>query len=510
MARFKQYSYSQGKFIPVQFDKQILPNTFEYAVRYLIDNEIDLSVFRDRYKNDEVGAPAYDPAILLKIVLYAYSKGIVSSRKIAQCCRENIIFMALSADTRPHFTTIASFISSLDKEVVHLFRDILLVCDQMGLIGKEMFAVDGCKISSNASKEWSGTKEEFDKKCSKLEEAISRMIERHRDLDKQEKEPELVAREQRYVEKLRSQVRKIRKWMGENEDKPGRGGGIRKSNITDNDSAKMKSSRGVIQGYNGLAMVDDKHQVIVHGEAFGEGQEQYLLQPMVEGTRKMLSSIDADDFCKIKLLADAGFHTAKTAKYVFEEGIDAYMADRNFRKRDPRFKDRDRYKTRARKERKSRWFTPRDFEVDLEKETCICPAGKSLYVKNRNFVTSKGYKAVAFMAKKSDCKKCALKKRCLRNPDKTPARQVHIFYGKKKCAGNPFIERMKSKIDSVVGRQIYSKRLGIVEPVFAHITSALGLNRFTLRGKAKVNIQWLLFCVVHNMKKIHRYGLEFT
>ncbi len=66
--------------------------------------------------------------------------------------------MALSAYTRPHFTTIASFISSLDKEVVHLFRDILLVCDQMGLIGKEMFAIDGCKLPSNASKEWSGTK----------------------------------------------------------------------------------------------------------------------------------------------------------------------------------------------------------------------------------------------------------------------------------------------------------------------------------------------------------------
>ncbi len=75
----------------------------------------------ERYKNDEVGVPAYDPAILLKIILYAYSKGIVSSKKIAQCCRENIIFMALLADTRPHFTTIASFISSLDQEGVHLF-----------------------------------------------------------------------------------------------------------------------------------------------------------------------------------------------------------------------------------------------------------------------------------------------------------------------------------------------------------------------------------------------------
>jgi transposase len=114
MARYKEYDYSQGKFIPIQFDRQILPGTFEYTLHYLVDNEIDLSIFDSRYRNDETGAPAYDPAILLKIILYAYSRGITSSRKIAQCCRENTIFMALSADTQPHFMTIAEFISSSD------------------------------------------------------------------------------------------------------------------------------------------------------------------------------------------------------------------------------------------------------------------------------------------------------------------------------------------------------------------------------------------------------------
>jgi len=115
MARFKNYSYDQGKFIPVIFDKQILPGTFEYTLSYLIDHEVDISIFETRYRNDETGAPAYDPALLLKIILYAYSRGIVSSRKIAQCCQENIIFMALLADTRPHFTTIAEFVSTSGK-----------------------------------------------------------------------------------------------------------------------------------------------------------------------------------------------------------------------------------------------------------------------------------------------------------------------------------------------------------------------------------------------------------
>src|SRR5512136_28766 len=200
MARYKEYDYSQGKFIPIHFDRQILPGTFEYSLNYLIDNEIDLSIFDLRYRNDETGAPAYDPAILLRIILYAYSRGITSSRKIAQCCRENIIFMALSADTKPHFTTIADFISTLDQEIIHLFLEVLLICDEMGLIGKEMFAVDGCKLPSNASKEWSGTKRDLEKKKEKMEEAIWQIVKRHREVDGSEADRGVMDREEQYVE----------------------------------------------------------------------------------------------------------------------------------------------------------------------------------------------------------------------------------------------------------------------------------------------------------------------
>ena len=77
-------------------------------------------MFEQRYHNDEMGAPAYNPAILLKIILYAYSRGITSSRQIEQCCEQNIIFMALSADTQPHFTTIAEFISSSSEQIIEL------------------------------------------------------------------------------------------------------------------------------------------------------------------------------------------------------------------------------------------------------------------------------------------------------------------------------------------------------------------------------------------------------
>ena len=259
MARYKDYDYSQGRFIPIHFGKQILPGTFEYSLHYLIDNEIDLSIFDLRYRNDETGAPAYDPAILLKIILYAYSRGITSSRKIAQCCRENVIFMALSANTEPHFTTIADFISASGQEIIRFFLEVLLICDEMGLIGKEMFAVDGCKLPSNASKEWSGTREDLQKKKGKMEKAIRQMMKRHREVDMREADKGIVEQEGQYVDTLKKKVKKIKAWLRDNDDKPGKNGKPIKSNITDNESAKMKTSHGVIQGYDGVAVVDGRH-----------------------------------------------------------------------------------------------------------------------------------------------------------------------------------------------------------------------------------------------------------
>lgn len=183
MARYKPYSYAQGKFIPVHFEKQIISQTFEYSLNHLVDHKLDLSIFDERYKNEETGATAYDPKILLKIILFAYSRGITSRRRIAQACEENIIFMTLSCDTKPHFTTIADFVSTMDKEITQLFREVLVTCDSLGLIGKDMFAIDGCKLPSNASKEWSGTKADFEKKAAKMEKAIGNILQKHRKED---------------------------------------------------------------------------------------------------------------------------------------------------------------------------------------------------------------------------------------------------------------------------------------------------------------------------------------
>ncbi|MGH8167558.1 MAG: IS1182 family transposase [Woeseiaceae bacterium] len=512
MARYKNYCYEQGKMIPVSFREQILPGTFEYTLSYLIDHELDLSVFDERYCNDETGRPAYAPALLLKIVLYAYARGIVSSRQIERCCRENVIFMALSADTQPHFTTIADFISRMEGEIVALFRNVLMICDAQGLIGREMFAIDGCKMPSNASKEWSGTKAELTAKKLKLERAIRRMLKAHRERDSREINAEVVEQEQQYIATLKRQVKKLKEWLDDHDDKPGKSGKPRKSNVTDNESAKMKTSHGVIQGYDGVAAVDERHQVVVHAEAFGEAQEHDLLQPMLKATEAHFAALgDGAVYGKAKVTADSGFHTERNVEYLYANGIDGYLADNRMRQRDPRFQDVEKYKARSREEKRQREgragrFTNKDFRYDPVKGTCICPAGKSLYSNGSN-VFFNDYAAVKFRAPKSACRDCELRSRCLKFPDRTPTRQVAFFSGKTRKP-ETFTQVMKRKIDSALGRSVYNRRLGAVEPVFGNLSN-IGLNRFTLRGRKKVDAQWKLYCIVHNLLKIHRYGAEY-
>jgi transposase len=154
--------------LPVSLRRQLQPGSFEYAINQLVDHCIDRSVFEERYLNDETGAPAIDPAILLKIVLFAYSRGILSSRSIARACEENVVFIALSADTRPHFTTIAHFISSM--------------------------------------------------------RSIEALVRRHREEDKKRLPSESREREERTIATLKKRAQKSISWTAQNEERMGRRG----------------------------------------------------------------------------------------------------------------------------------------------------------------------------------------------------------------------------------------------------------------------------------------------
>lgn len=510
MARYLPNNYNQLNLVPINFNDHLQPGTFEYSLHYLLEFKIDLAAFDEDYKNDQLGRLAYDPSMLLKIILFAYYKGITSSREIAWCCETNITFMALACLRTPHWTSIASFVSSHCDAIKSVFEKVLLICDTQGLIGHELVAIDGCKLPSDASKQWSGTFDELEAKRTKIQSRIDWAMQEQQRLD-EAGESDRAGRQQQSIETLSKAAEKIEAFLDQHEPRQGTGkqGKEVKSNITDNDSAKMKTNKGVIQGYNGVTAVDKKHQVIVATEVFGQGPEQSTLPGMLDNIQ---SNYDAAGIEKnlveddIIVTADTGFSSVENMGLLHDKGFNAYIPDNQFRSRDARFNDRLRKPGRQRKTKQRRTLAASEFDFDPINETCRCPAEKEMRRKNRR-EDQHGNKKLYFEGRLSHCRDCPMKEKCLRNPKsadnrKGHGRQVSFILEKKPGA----MDWMRRRVDSDRGKAIYAHRMSVVEPVFGNIESNKGLDRFSLRSKEKVNIQWQLYSLVHNIEKLHRYG----
>ena len=508
MAKYKACNYDQLVMVPVNLEDQLVPGTLEHTIHYVVEQRMDLSCFDEEYHNEETGRAAYNPRVLLKVVLLGYARGLLSSRRLERACRENIIFMALTSGQRPDHSTLAAFISEMGMDrVQELFTQVLLVCEEAGLLGGTHFSLDGLKLPGSASKEWSGTHADLGRKAAKLRELVKASVNEHARNDRSGEED--AARSRRRAERLKEKAERVEAFLAAHKPKMGRRGTEVQSNVTDNDSARMKSAHGVIQGYNAQAVVDAQTQVVVCAEAFGEADDAAAAGPMLEGAAQALQSVGrgAKALAGQTFSADTGYYSVANLEACQAHEVDAYIPDRAFRSRDPRFVDARRHRrpTDRHKQQyksKKRWFGPEDFTFDDATQKLICPAGQALYRNGANFETKDGYLATSYRAPKSSCQGCRLRSKCLRNPD-GESRQVRLFHGRRPGS---LTDAMKAKIDTPEGRAIYSRRLGNVEPVFANVRHQKRLDRFTLRGRPKVGIQWKLYCLVHNLEKIGHSG----
>jgi transposase len=509
MARYKPQDHN-SLLLPVVLSEQIVPGSFAFALNYLVDHELDLSALDARFKNDEVGASAYDPRVMLKIVLLAYSQGLISSRVIEQACQRNVQFIAISGDSQPSHTHIAKFVASLSTQIKPLFSQVLLTCDAQGLIGRNMFAIDGVKLPSNASKERSGTHAELRHRAERLEKAADKIMALHQAQDKSGMDEALEPKRQARIEALRKEAARTREFLAAAPQRQNRKGQELKTNITDPESAKMATSKGVIQGYAAQAAVDSAHQIIVAAEVIGSGSEQAMLLPMIEQSQPYREE-------HTLITADAGYHSDANVQQLMQQNIPAMIADNQMRQRDERFEGQAKYKgkpdplsekTATGQAKEVKRFRPKDFCFN-DDNTATCPAGKVMTSPGSIYTSANGLQYQSYTAKAAHCNACEHSVQCLKGPLKPNdgrGRQVTRFEPKPKDQGHPS-ERMRQAIDSVRGRQLYSQRIGTVEPVFGNIRHNKRLNRLNHRGHSKVNTQWNLYCMVHNIEKLSKTGL---
>lgn len=357
-------------------------------------------------------------------------------------------------------------------------------------------SVDPCQV------QWSGTKAELKKKAERIEESVKMLLARHKDQDDATAEPGQREREENAARRLSEKAKKVREFLSKNDDRIGSQGKPVKSNITDNQSAKMPSGHGVIQGYNGIATVDEKAQIVVDAQAFGDGHEAKHVGEVMDSVDKTFRKLDASRsiFKDVVVTADSGFHSEVATRAVFDRGVDAYIADSLFRKRDPRFANQQEYKAKTTDKRRTsharKFFSPTDFTFN-EEGKLICPAGNPMRWRTRNYKDPvRGYTGRCYSGSARYCVPCELKSKCIRGK-KTQVKAVTIMDHSPRAT-----QKLIERFDTDRGRHYYSRRMGTVEPAFANITCTYGLNRFSLRGREKVDTQWKLFCVVHNIGKI--------
>ena len=382
MARYKVVDRSP-KFLPVVLSEQLLPGTFEHALNHLLDHELDLSGLDERFCNDATGAPAYPPAVLLKLILFAYSRGIVSSRAIERACREHVTFIALCGDQAPHFTTLAAFIRELhawprDRQRVHPGA-VHLRCSRThwarDVRHRRGEAAEQCQQAP------SGTRAEFERQADKIEGEVRKMLARHRDNDggavRARSEGKRTGAHQSALARCGAdsavaprQPRRPTRGKGQcAQEQPHR-------QRVGQDGHRQRRDPGLHRGGGGGC---EACQIIVEAQAHGTGSEQALLMPVVEAMRDL---IEEDSI----VTADAGYHSEENLEQLAKLNVEALIADKAMRKRDPRFAEQAKHKAKPDPlwdktpvEKKARLFGPKDFHYDEESKTCICPAGEFLY-----------------------------------------------------------------------------------------------------------------------------------
>ena len=494
MARYKNTDTNngQGLFLTVNLNNQLLPGTFEYMLNNLIGNEIDISIFDNNYSNDKTGTTAIPPSVLIKLIIYSYSKGIKSSRAIEELSKNNITAKALAKDIEPHWTTIANFISSNGEIFKEIFIKALTYCGELGLIGGETFAIDGCRLPSNASLQLSGTKEELRKRVNVYRRMAEKHITKHRKQDKNGDNDQNMERNfQRQQKHLNRQIEKISDFLENMEKKEGKRGGEIRSNVTDNESAMIMSSSGYIQGYIGLAVSDSKNQIILSAQAVGSANECEHLPDMLDSTINNINEAGIET-TTTALLADKNYFSEENLRACEDRGIEAIIPDSQYKKR-LGFKKR---------------YEADDFKYYSEGNYYECPQGKQLEYKG--ICTLGNGKGKAYHANVKDCRICPDFEKCIRSKKvKEKISRGRVILINESNEQGSLCSRMRERLNMEEYQERYVHRIQIIEPVFANITYCKGLKRFSLRGREKVNGQWLLYCMVHNLGKcLNGYNKE--
>ena len=511
---FKPYTMDQPSLLPASLEELIPADHLVRVVNRVMDG-LALEPILNEYKGG--GTSSYHPRMMLKVLVYAYTQKVNSSRQIAKGLRENVNFMWISGNNRPDFRTINRFRSSVMKEGIEVvFSEVLQYLIEGGYVTLENYFLDGTKIEANANKyKWVWAKstahykerlqEKIQELLAKIEAENEAEQEEYGDKDLEEMgggnkggnggmnsetlEKRIERLNERLAETMKNKkvAREIRVLQEEHlprlkkyEQQENILAGRRSYAKTDHDATFMRMKEdhmlnGQLKpGYN--VQIGTENQFVVGFSIHQKTNDINCLIPHLEQVRDRIGHLPRT------VIADAGYGNEENYAYLEQNGTDAYVKYYLFNKQQKRSWHKQH-------------FRAENWEYDHARDEYICPNQQRLiFMGTRHRITDHGYRTSFRLYECGSCADCPLKPQCTKALGN---RRIEI-----NLTLNRYQQQAREMLISDQGRRLRSRRGVEVETVFGRIKQDWGFRRFTLRGMEKVKIEWGLFCIAHNIAKL--------
>lgn len=519
---FKPYVMNQPHLLPPSYDELIEPEHLVRVVNQVID-ELDLGVLVRQYKGG--GTSSYHPVMLLKVLVYAYTQKIYSSRRIAKALRENIQFMWLSGENRPDFRTINDFRSSRMKGVIdEVFGEVLEHLVETGKVKLENYFADGTKIEADGNKHkvvWAKRKDRYQQRVREQIQELLKQIESENEAEqaaygeedleerggtggegldseklkvridrlnqrlREQNQPKNETRETRQaLKKLESDcLPRLERYEQQTERLAGRSSYSK----TDPDAScmRMKEDRGAEKpwpkpAYN--VQVGTEGQFIVGFSVHNCAGDPACLIPHLEQVRVNLSGRLPE-----RVVADAAYGSEENYAYLEQHGAANFLKYNTFHQ--------DTHHYRKPEMIRKHQFRAEHFAYDPKTDTFTCPANKHLHFQyTSRYTTDNGFVSNRRNYECFDCADCPLKRQCTKAKGN---RKIRISF--RLLA---YRQQARDNLTSEEGQRLRAQRSTEVETVFGHLKHNMAFRRFHLRGLEKVKTEWGLVSIAHNMQKL--------
>ena len=424
-------------------------------------NQLDFPALGIQLNMDHVGAPDYDPRAMLKLLIYGYSYGIRSSRKLERATHHNLSFIWLVGGLKPDHKTIARFRRDHSLALKNVLKQCARLCLKLGLVEGNTLFVDGSKMKANASFKQNWTKEKCEKALKGVEQRIETMMAECEATDEAEGNHGSLVKMRVDLKDAQALKNKIKEALGELNDNS-----RRSLNTTDADSQPMKSNHGGIIGYNMQTVVDDKNGLIVHSDVVQDKNDRCQFNAQISEAQN-----DLGRRCEVAC-GDTGYANIQEFKPLHEDGVKVIVP------------------SQEQSQKEARPFSREKFVYDRARDYYTCPQGHDLPYRKTD---THGRKKVYQIACAATCHACAHFGQC------TTAMQG-------RSVDRMFDEDLKKELEAQYERPdsqaIYARRKERSEHPFGHMKHNLGARSFLLRGLGGVRAEASLLSTVFNLARM--------